>query len=159
MARLPYPDGYFDAVLDVVACATAASMKRSDNYAELARVTKPGGRLFSRTFARGCWGEGTGTQVGRDMWLCGEGHLKGYGATRFTGEDRRSRRWWQVGQVDRIERSSLTEEESQARDQPLADLREQAVTRGGHETIATICARGGSKGLPRKNVLPFAGKP
>jgi CMP-N,N'-diacetyllegionaminic acid synthase len=27
------------------------------------------------------------------------------------------------------------------------------------KTIATICARGGSKGLPRKNVLPFAGKP
>ncbi len=26
-------------------------------------------------------------------------------------------------------------------------------------TIATICARGGSKGLPRKNVRPFAGKP
>jgi len=26
-------------------------------------------------------------------------------------------------------------------------------------TIATICARGGSKGLPRKNVLLFAGKP
>jgi N-acylneuraminate cytidylyltransferase len=25
--------------------------------------------------------------------------------------------------------------------------------------IATICARGGSKTLPRKNVLPFAGKP
>ncbi len=27
------------------------------------------------------------------------------------------------------------------------------------KTIATVCARGGSKGLPRKNVLPFAGKP
>jgi N-acylneuraminate cytidylyltransferase len=27
------------------------------------------------------------------------------------------------------------------------------------KTIATICARGGSKGLPRKNVLPFAGSP
>lgn len=27
------------------------------------------------------------------------------------------------------------------------------------KTIATICARGGSKGLPRKNVRPFAGKP
>jgi CMP-N,N'-diacetyllegionaminic acid synthase len=26
------------------------------------------------------------------------------------------------------------------------------------KVIATICARGGSKGLPRKNVLPFAGK-
>ena len=27
------------------------------------------------------------------------------------------------------------------------------------KTIATICARGGSKGLPRKNVLPFGGQP
>ena len=27
------------------------------------------------------------------------------------------------------------------------------------KTIATICARGGSKGLPRKNVLPYAGRP
>jgi CMP-N,N'-diacetyllegionaminic acid synthase len=27
------------------------------------------------------------------------------------------------------------------------------------KTIVTICARGGSKGLPRKNILPFAGKP
>jgi CMP-N,N'-diacetyllegionaminic acid synthase len=27
------------------------------------------------------------------------------------------------------------------------------------KTIATICARGGSQGLPRKNVRPFAGKP
>lgn len=29
----------------------------------------------------------------------------------------------------------------------------------GGTAIATICARGGSKGLPRKNVLPFAGRP
>ena len=29
----------------------------------------------------------------------------------------------------------------------------------GARTIATICARGGSKGLPRKNVLPFGGLP
>ena len=27
------------------------------------------------------------------------------------------------------------------------------------KTVATICARGGSKGLPRKNVLPLGGKP
>ena len=26
-------------------------------------------------------------------------------------------------------------------------------------TIATICARGGSKGLPGKNIRDFAGKP
>jgi CMP-N,N'-diacetyllegionaminic acid synthase len=33
------------------------------------------------------------------------------------------------------------------------------VTEARAKTIATICARGGSKGLPRKNVRPFAGKP
>lgn len=33
------------------------------------------------------------------------------------------------------------------------------MTAGAGKTIATICARGGSKGLPRKNVRPFAGKP
>lgn len=33
----------------------------------------------------------------------------------------------------------------------------QATSSG--RTIATICARGGSKGLPGKNIRPFAGKP
>lgn len=32
-------------------------------------------------------------------------------------------------------------------------------TTGSGRTIATICARGGSKGLPGKNIRPFAGKP
>lgn len=33
------------------------------------------------------------------------------------------------------------------------------MNQGSARTIVTICARGASKGLPRKNVLPFAGKP
>lgn len=33
------------------------------------------------------------------------------------------------------------------------------MTSTGPRTIATICARGGSKGLPRKNLLPFGGLP
>jgi CMP-N,N'-diacetyllegionaminic acid synthase len=33
------------------------------------------------------------------------------------------------------------------------------MTAAAARTIATICARGGSKGLPRKNVLPFGGLP
>src|SRR6266568_5072447 len=44
------------------------------------------------------------------------------------------------------------------RDPPPADLRDQAMSTP-LKTIATLCARGGSKGLPRKNVLPLAGKP
>lgn len=33
------------------------------------------------------------------------------------------------------------------------------MNRSHPRTIATVCARGGSKGLPRKNVLSFAGEP
>lgn len=108
LVSLPYPDDFFDAVIDVVAICYTRFADAQRAYAELARVTKPGGRLFSRTFASGCWGDGTGEQVERDMWICGEGHLKGYGATRFTrAEDVPSLvRGWNV---DRIERSSLTE--------------------------------------------------
>jgi len=108
MVRLPYPDGFFDAVLDVVAVCYSSFDEARRVYAELARVTKPGGKLFSRTFARGCWGEGTGEAAGPDMWVCAEGHLKGFGATRFTGESQVAEllRGWTV---DRVERSSLTE--------------------------------------------------
>jgi len=109
LARLPYPDGFFDAVLDVVAICYSSFDDARQAYGELARVTRPGGRLFIRTFARGCWGEGTGTQVAPDMWLCGEGHLKGFGATRFTHEADVPA-LLQGWSVDRIERASLTEE-------------------------------------------------
>jgi SAM-dependent methyltransferase len=109
MARLPYPDAYFDAVLDVVAACYSSFDKARQIYSELARVSKPGARLFSRTFARGCWGDGTGRQVDQDMWLCSEGHLKGFGATRFTDEAAVPD-LLQGWQVDRVERASLTEE-------------------------------------------------
>lgn len=109
MGRLPYPDAFFDAVLDVVTVCYSTFDEARQTYAELARVTRPGGRLFSRTFARGCWGERTGTQVGRDMWLCAEGHLAGFGATRFTGEADIAR-LFEAWEVERIERASLTEE-------------------------------------------------
>lgn len=86
-ARLPYPDSFFDGVLDVVAVCYCGFEEAQQAYREMARVVKPGGRLFSRMFARGCWGDGTGEQVGRDMWKCGEGPLQGFGGTRFAAED------------------------------------------------------------------------
>jgi SAM-dependent methyltransferase len=82
--RLDYPDAYFDGVLDVVAVCYSNWEAARGTYAELARVTQPGGRLFVRTFAQGCWGEGTGEAAGRQMWVCDEGPLKDLGATRFT---------------------------------------------------------------------------
>lgn len=83
-AQLPYPDGTFDAVLDVAAVCYAPWDAARAVYAELARVTKPGGRLFSRTFAQGCWGEGTGRELAPHFWACTEGPLANLGGTRFT---------------------------------------------------------------------------
>jgi SAM-dependent methyltransferase len=110
LARLDYPDGFFDAVLDVVAICYSSFDEAPAVYAELARVTRPGGRLFSRTFAGGCWGEGTGTAAGPAMWHCSEGPLAGLGATRFTGEPDVPG-LLQGWQVDRIERVTLTEQD------------------------------------------------
>ena len=78
-------------------------------YAELARVVRPGGKLFVRTFAQGCWGDETGARVGRDMWACAEGHLVGHGATRFTkaADVAGLLAGWSV---DRVEHSSITED-------------------------------------------------
>jgi len=108
LAVLPYPDATFDAVLDVVAICYCGFEAAAAAYAELARVTKPGGKLFARTFARGCWGDGTGTPAGPGMWRCNEGPLSGLGATRFTAEDEvpAMLRGWKV---DRIERAAQTE--------------------------------------------------
>lgn len=85
--RLPYPDNYFDGILDVVAVCYCGFEDAQQVYREMARVVKPGGRLFSRMFARGCWGDGTGEAAGRDMWWCSEGPLEGFGATRFAAEE------------------------------------------------------------------------
>lgn len=85
--QLPYPDDFFDGILDVVAVCYCGFEEAQQAYREMARVVKPGGRLFSRMFARGCWGDGTGAAAGRDMWRCSEGPLQGFGATRFAAED------------------------------------------------------------------------
>lgn len=110
MARLDYPDGWFDAVLDVVAVCYSTADEAARTYRELARVTRPGGRLFARTFAQGCWGEGTGEPAGPGMWIPAEGPLAGLGATRFTAEAEVPRLFdgWRV---ERIERADHTEED------------------------------------------------
>jgi len=109
MAHVDVPDACMDAVLDVVAICYADFDEASRAYAELARVTRPGGRLFARTFATGCWGEGTGTSAGPRMWDCAEGPLAGLGATRFTAEDEVPGLLGPGWRLDRIERATQTE--------------------------------------------------
>ena len=85
IGSLPFPDASFDAVLDSEAVYCNDYSSSQAIYAEMSRILKPGGKLYSRTFARGSWGDETGTCVGKDYWLCAQGPLAGKGPSRFTG--------------------------------------------------------------------------
>ncbi|MGG4497725.1 class I SAM-dependent methyltransferase [Brevibacillus reuszeri] len=82
--NLPYPEGFFDAVIDVCAVCCNSYENAKVIYDEMARVTKKGGKMFSRTFATGSWGEGTGEKVGHNAYLVTEGPLANIGFNRFT---------------------------------------------------------------------------
>jgi SAM-dependent methyltransferase len=84
MARLPWPDGQFDAVIDSEAVYCNDDVESRAIYREMHRVTRPGGRLFVRTFAIGTWGDGTGEQLAARRWVAGAGPLAGKGPSRFT---------------------------------------------------------------------------
>lgn len=82
--RLPYPDASFDAVIDHEAVYCNSFEESQGIYAEAWRILKPGGKLFSRTFATGCVGDGTGKAAGLNAWFATEGPLAGKGMSRFT---------------------------------------------------------------------------
>ncbi|MED1722406.1 class I SAM-dependent methyltransferase [Brevibacillus parabrevis] len=87
ISNLPFPDETFDAVID----SEALSCNLFDNsaliYTEMARVTKQNGKFFSRTFAKGSWGDETGEKVGYNTFIVSEGPLLGKGHVRFTHYD------------------------------------------------------------------------
>jgi SAM-dependent methyltransferase len=84
IANLPFADASFDAVIDVEATYANSWEAAKAIFSGMARVTKPGGKLYSQTFATGCWGDGTGQPAGHGAWHCSEGPLAGAGLTRFT---------------------------------------------------------------------------
>jgi ubiquinone/menaquinone biosynthesis C-methylase UbiE len=86
-SSLPYPDESFDAVLDEAAIYCNGFEQSQAIYREAWRVLKPSGRLYSRTFAEGCIGEGTGRPGGRNAWFADIGPLAGKGLSRFTKLD------------------------------------------------------------------------
>ncbi|MHB1101070.1 MAG: class I SAM-dependent methyltransferase [Burkholderiales bacterium] len=84
IGTLDFEDGMFDAVIDNEAIYANSFENSIMIYSALARVCKPGAKLFSRTFAKGCWGDGTGKPVGHNAWIAAEGPLKDKGLSRFT---------------------------------------------------------------------------
>lgn len=85
--HLPFEDEFFDAVLDVEAVYCNDFETSRAIYTEMARVTKPEGKLFSRTFALGSAGDGTGKPAGYHAWYPDDGPLAGKGFSRFTAKE------------------------------------------------------------------------
>ena len=84
ITRLPWPNDFFDAVIDSEAVSCNDFDDSCRIYGETHRVTRPGGKLFVRTFATGTWGDGIGQQVGPRRFVADQGPLAGKGACRFT---------------------------------------------------------------------------
>lgn len=83
---LHFDDNMFDAVVDLEA-VTHNNFKNSQRiYQEAHRVLKPGGMVFSQTFATGTWGEGIGEQVEEFGWIVDDGPLGLGEFIRFTPE-------------------------------------------------------------------------
>jgi SAM-dependent methyltransferase len=105
--RLPYADGSFDAVIDSDAVTCNSLQESSRIYAEMHRVARPGGLLYVRTPAAGCWGDGTGEPHGDGAWRCAEGPFAGTGIVRFTAEADLPRLLgpWRVLQLEQVRRT------------------------------------------------------
>jgi ubiquinone/menaquinone biosynthesis C-methylase UbiE len=91
ITRIPFPDNFFDAVIDIE-CIYANTLKDSKIImGEIDRVLKPGGIFFSKTFMTGTYGDGKGERVPDEPHTyknLKEGALRqGYGIIRFTSED------------------------------------------------------------------------
>jgi SAM-dependent methyltransferase len=85
-SEIPYGDDFFDAVIDNESICHNDFESSCLIYREIARVLKPSGKLFIRTFASGSFGDGTGESLGRRTWRVSEGPMLGKGLSRFTDE-------------------------------------------------------------------------
>lgn len=83
---LPYENDFFDAVIDIEAITHNPFENAKGIYEEARRVLKPGGKLYSRTFAKGTIGDETGEQLSHNCYLPDVGPMSGKGQTRFTSE-------------------------------------------------------------------------
>lgn len=87
LVELPWPDRYFDGVIDVEALSSNTLVASQRIVTEVYRVLKPGGRFFSMTFKDGCWGDGLGQRIEPHTFTdISEGPCAGMGVTRFSPE-------------------------------------------------------------------------
>jgi SAM-dependent methyltransferase len=87
-SELPYPDNYFDCVVDLVCLMCNDYNDTKKIIEEVYRVLKKGGRFFSYTPQVGCWGYGIGVPVGHNTYKnSSEGPFAHMGTVRFSSEE------------------------------------------------------------------------
>ncbi len=106
--RLPFADAEFDAVIDIEAIYCNAFENSRRIIAGIRRVLKPRGLFYSRTFAQGCMGDGTGEPVGHHAWKVAEGPLLGKGYSRFSDADDIERLYGEGFTIEELELNSRT---------------------------------------------------
>ncbi|MFJ8457765.1 class I SAM-dependent methyltransferase [Lysinibacillus xylanilyticus] len=84
---IPYEDQFFDAVIDNESICINSFEDSKKIFSEISRVLKSNGKIFTKTFATGSWGEGTGEKVGYNSWHVTEGPLNGTGYCRFSTKE------------------------------------------------------------------------
>lgn len=86
IAKLPWADGTFDAVIDNFAICHNPMSAAQEIMADIKRVLRPGGALLSGSFTDRTWGYGTGRPMGSGAFRDVEvGNLKARGFVHFRG--------------------------------------------------------------------------
>ena len=114
MLNLPWPDGYFHAVMDSEAVYCNDFDESCRIYREMYRVTRPGGKLFVRTFATGTWGDGIGQRLAPRRFIADAGPMADKGPSRFTDRDELPQLLgpWQLNEINLITRSLDSQRET-----------------------------------------------
>jgi len=88
LVRLPWPDDSFDAAIDIESVTSNTFHVSRQIVAEVWRVLKPNGLLFSISFKAGSWGDGTGRRIEEHTREgITEGPCAGMGVIRFSPEE------------------------------------------------------------------------
>jgi ubiquinone/menaquinone biosynthesis C-methylase UbiE len=82
-SQLPWPDAWFDGVIDNFSVCHNPRETCSRIVAEVRRVLRPEGKLLSASFTPRTWGYGTGNEVERNAFIAAEGPIGGKGLILF----------------------------------------------------------------------------
>lgn len=87
-SALPWPDNHFDVVVDIFSLCANTVPVIAQATAEIARVLKPGGNFYTKSFGKNTTGYGGGTEIEQGTYdAIPSGPLHGMGVIHFFDHD------------------------------------------------------------------------